>query len=135
MTIKTPSSGSPTPSAVALRAALEDIGNRISFMRDVIRGDCEPLESLDEWLAGLDVAARETGLMVRAALDRLRVVGRQRDIGGMSYASYAEALVGFARRIVTGDMHDPLAPMPILDIGADGRIEDPFVPAAMLSRA
>ena len=43
MTSKTPSSGSPTPSAIALRAALEDVGNRISFMRGVLRGDWEPL--------------------------------------------------------------------------------------------
>lgn len=125
MTSKTPSSGSPTPSAIALRAALEDVGNRISFMRGVLRGDWEPLESVDEWLVGLDAAASEAGLMVGAALDRLRVVGRPRDFGGMSYASYAEAIVGLAGRIVTGDIHDPLAPMPILDIGADGRIEDP----------
>jgi hypothetical protein len=107
-----------------LRRALQDLQNRIAFMRDVVRGNYEPFESPDEWLAGLDDATSHADLIALPFIDRLRAAGMQWNFGGCSYASDAEALIGFSQRIVVGDIHDPLAPLPILDF-VDGRLEDP----------
>jgi hypothetical protein len=119
-----PSSISPTPELTTLRRALEDLQNRIAFMRDVVRGHYESFESPDDWLAGLDDTTSRADLIARPFIDSLRAAGLQWNFGGFSYASDAEALLGFAQRIVVGDIHDPLAPLPILDFG-DGRLEDP----------